>query len=172
MKKNKVLAVALSAGLVLGGAYALDADVNVAYAAEETKSVEEQKAEKEAQIKELEEANTAKEKEIETLKGQKTDTTQASKDLEEAKTTQTSAQEAYNSENAKYNELETKHQASKSNREQLDQQLKEAREAYDADPTNSELFDKVKQLRDERDAAERLEGEDRVAANNQKKSCR
>ena len=53
MKNNKVLAVALSAGLVLGGAYALE-ETNVAYAAEETKSVEEQKAELEDQIKKLE----------------------------------------------------------------------------------------------------------------------
>ena len=168
MKKNKVLAVALSAGLVLGGAYALE-ETNIAYAAEETKSVEEQKAEKEAQIKELEKENTSKTDEIKKLEDEKTDTTQASKELEEAKTTQTSAQEAYNSENAKYNELETKHQTSKDNREKLDQQLKEARDAADADPTNSELHEKVVKLRAERDAAERQEGEDRVAANDQKK---
>ena len=34
MKKSNVLAIALSAGLVFGGAYALDADLNVAYAPE------------------------------------------------------------------------------------------------------------------------------------------
>ena len=34
MKKNKVLAIALSAGLVLCGSYALDANVNSAYAEE------------------------------------------------------------------------------------------------------------------------------------------
>ena len=46
MKNNKVLAVALSAGLVLGGAYALDANNNVAYAAEPSAT----KAELEKQI--------------------------------------------------------------------------------------------------------------------------
>ena len=168
MKKNKVLAVALSAGLVLGGAYALE-ETNVAYAAEETKSVEEQKAELEAQIKDLENANTDKEKEIETLKNQKTDTTQPSKDLEKAKTTQSSAQEEYNSENAKYEKLEAKHKDSKANREKLDQELKEAREAAGKDPFNYEPFKKVEQLRAERDAAQTQEDEDRVAANNQKK---
>jgi len=44
MKNNKVLAVALSAGLVFSGAYLANSNINVAYASESQPTIEELKA--------------------------------------------------------------------------------------------------------------------------------
>lgn len=66
MKKTKIVALAMSVSLVLGGAYIIDSKTNIAYA-EEEKTIDQQMEEKEANIQKLEQENTKIDKEVSDL---------------------------------------------------------------------------------------------------------
>ena len=82
MKKNNILAVTLSAGLILGGAYLVEENQNVAYA-QENLSIDVEIPRKESQIDELKKEMAQKNDEISNLENQKEDQSQVKAEIQE-----------------------------------------------------------------------------------------
>ena len=82
MKKNNILAVTLSAGLLLGGAYLVEANQNVAYA-QENLSIDVEIPRKESQIDGLKKEMAQKNDEISNLENQKEDQSQVKAEIQE-----------------------------------------------------------------------------------------
>ena len=143
MKKTNILAVALSAGLVLcGGGYYLS-NVDVAYAQEESKSLDEQISEKEAEVKKLEEENASKDKEIANLESQKEDPSKIQEQIQKNEDDFTAIDDKYSEkyyawENAKktYNEKNDKLQ-------ELEKQIEELKDKINGHNFEPGDLDKV-----------------------------
>ena len=145
MKKNNILALTLSAGLVLGGAYLVEANQNVAYAQEDL-SIDVEIPRKEAEIDGLKKEIAQKNYEISNLENQKEDTSKDYDEYDKIWPERDKLYKEYLPILAEYKPILAKYKAEVKKLNELYEQWKAANDAYIADPNNKELEKKKSEL--------------------------
>lgn len=141
MKKTKILALAMSVSLVLGGAYIIDSKTNIAYA-EEEKNIAQQIEEKKANIQELEKENSKLDKEVSDLEKDLENLNKLNKELEVLTSEADKLYEIYATKYEEWERLDKLVKDGIAKREALCDEYNALVEQLKNDPTNKDLESK------------------------------